>query len=39
LTIDEQPEFIDELVNSYEPVAGQPGLFLFTQMRAAFVKH
>jgi trans-aconitate 2-methyltransferase len=39
LTIDERPEFIDELVNSYEPVAGRPGLFLFTQMRAAFVKH
>jgi trans-aconitate 2-methyltransferase len=38
LTIDERPQFIDELVNSYETVAGRPGLFLFTQMRAELVK-
>lgn len=39
LAIDERPQFIDELVNSYETVAGRPGLFLFTQMRALLVKH
>jgi trans-aconitate 2-methyltransferase len=38
LAIDERPEFIAEMVNSYEAVAGRPGLFLFTQMRAQFVK-
>jgi trans-aconitate 2-methyltransferase len=38
LAVDERPQFIDDLVNSYENVTGRPGLFLFTQMRAVLVK-
>ena len=29
-----QQWFVDELVDAYEAVAGRPGLFRFTQMRA-----
>ncbi|MDT5013445.1 MAG: trans-aconitate 2-methyltransferase [Mycobacterium sp.] len=38
LSIGERPRFVDELVKAYEVVAGRPGLFLFTQMRAELVK-
>ena len=34
LPMAERGRFIDELVEAYEPVAGRPGLFRFTQMRA-----
>lgn len=30
----DRARFVDELVDAYEPVAGRPGLFRFTQMRA-----
>ena len=30
----DRARFVDELVDSYEPVAGRPGLFRFTQMWA-----
>jgi trans-aconitate 2-methyltransferase len=32
--VEDRGRFIDELVEAYEPVAGRPGLFRFTQMRA-----
>ncbi len=31
---EEQDRFIEQLVDAYEPLAGRPGLFRFTQMRA-----
>ena len=34
LPAEDRGRFIDELVEAYEPVAGRPGLFRFTQMRA-----
>lgn len=34
LPVDARNEFVDELVDAYEPIAGRPGLFRFTQMRA-----
>ena len=34
LPVEDRDRFIDELVEAYEPVAGRPGLFRFTQMRA-----
>jgi trans-aconitate 2-methyltransferase len=34
LHIEDRPRFVDELVRTYETVAGRPGVFRFTQMRA-----
>ena len=34
LPVGDRHRFIDELVAAYEPVAGRPGLFRFTQMRS-----
>lgn len=34
LPIEDRDAFVDELVDAYESVAGRPGLFRFTQMRA-----
>lgn len=38
LPAEEAPAFIDDLVEAYKPVAGRPGLFRFTQMRAELRK-
>jgi trans-aconitate 2-methyltransferase len=34
LPVDDRDEFIADQIRAYEPVAGRPGLFRFTQMRA-----
>ena len=34
LPVEDRDRFVDELVEAYEAVAGRPGLFRFTQMRA-----
>jgi trans-aconitate 2-methyltransferase len=39
LAVGERPEFVSELVNAYEAVAGRPGLFRFTQMRVELARH
>jgi trans-aconitate 2-methyltransferase len=34
----ERPRFVSDEVEAYEPIAGRPGLFRFTQMRAELVR-
>jgi trans-aconitate 2-methyltransferase len=38
LVADDRQAFVDELVRTYEEVAGRPGLFRFTQMRVELVR-
>jgi trans-aconitate 2-methyltransferase len=38
LSLQDRAQFIADLVRAYEPVAGRPGLFRFTQMRALLRK-
>jgi trans-aconitate 2-methyltransferase len=39
LPVEERDSFIDDQITAYEPVAGRPGLFRFTQMRAELRRH